>query len=284
MTSTLISVLISLAASGPPAKPLATAKYRLGAGDLWFSGATLVAQSSVGDGEQTWRLPDLKERHFRPQVAGKAVLGVVADCVEVDGVSFVPVDKGVLLTRGALRAFRRGGSMPAVSPDGKRLAFVADDRVRLWRVHDAFKAWPAPSQRLEARCRRVPRTGIGPRPFEPEPRTGNAPTAAKEQMATPPVRKIVGQVKLLGKPNTVLKRRIRAFKACYERVLKERPQVAGTLTLSFVVGDAGRVTQVRVTENKTGDDDLGQCVRKKIAAFRFAPGLGELTAKMAFLL
>lgn len=64
---------------------------------------------------------------------------------------------------------------------------------------------------------------------------------------------------------------------CYESRLKERPQLAGDMVITFVVS-AGRVTESRVTLNTTGDEALAACVASRVSDWRFGERVsGELT-------
>lgn len=70
----------------------------------------------------------------------------------------------------------------------------------------------------------------------------------------------------------MIKARIGAIRACYERELKRNPTLAGKVTIQFTIEERGNVSGVKVTENSTGDSAVGQCVANAIQRFRFVPG------------
>jgi TonB family protein len=70
----------------------------------------------------------------------------------------------------------------------------------------------------------------------------------------------------------MIKRRIGAIKACYERELRRNPTLAGKVTIEFTIQPRGNVTGVKVTANTTGDGAVGKCVANAVARFRFNPG------------
>jgi TonB family protein len=69
-----------------------------------------------------------------------------------------------------------------------------------------------------------------------------------------------------------IKARLGAIKACYERELKRNPTLAGKVTIQFTIEEQGTVSGVKVTENSTGEDAVGQCVANAVQRFRFTPG------------
>jgi TonB family protein len=70
----------------------------------------------------------------------------------------------------------------------------------------------------------------------------------------------------------MIKTRIGAIRACYERELKRNPSLAGKVTIQFTIEERGNVSGVKVAENTTGDTAVGQCVANAIQRFRFNPG------------
>jgi TonB family protein len=70
----------------------------------------------------------------------------------------------------------------------------------------------------------------------------------------------------------MIKQRIGAIRACYERELKQNPTLAGKVTIQFTIEQQGNVSGVKVNENSTGSDAVGQCVANAIQRFRFNPG------------
>jgi TonB family protein len=69
-----------------------------------------------------------------------------------------------------------------------------------------------------------------------------------------------------------IKTRIRAIQSCYELELRRNPTLAGKVTVQFSIQTQGNVTDVKVTNNSTGDDAVANCVANTIGRFRFNPG------------
>jgi TonB family protein len=70
----------------------------------------------------------------------------------------------------------------------------------------------------------------------------------------------------------MIKKRIGAIRACYEKELKRNPTLAGKVTIEFTIQPQGNVTGVKVAQNTTGDDNVGTCVKNAVGGFRFSPG------------
>lgn len=66
--------------------------------------------------------------------------------------------------------------------------------------------------------------------------------------------------------NRVFQRRQAAFRACYECRLKVNASVSGKIVITFTLGLQGRITNIKVTSNSTGDSALGSCVIGKVRA------------------
>ena len=69
-----------------------------------------------------------------------------------------------------------------------------------------------------------------------------------------------------------IKARLGAIKGCYERELKRNPTLAGKVTVEFTIEVRGNVSGVKIKENSTGSDAVGQCVAAAVERFRFNPG------------
>lgn len=70
----------------------------------------------------------------------------------------------------------------------------------------------------------------------------------------------------------MIKKRIGAIRACYERELKRNPTLAGKVTIEFTIQPQGNVTGAKVAANTTNDDNVGACVKNAVGGFRFNPG------------
>jgi TonB family protein len=111
--------------------------------------------------------------------------------------------------------------------------------------------------------------------------TGKVKSAAKKKKKERKVklrvslkggRKSGGMGKLSGSAVTsVFKRRASAFRSCYESRLKVNPNISGKVTIRFTIGSAGRITNISVAKNTTGDKAVGRCIVGKVRGWRFSP-------------
>jgi TonB family protein len=84
---------------------------------------------------------------------------------------------------------------------------------------------------------------------------------------------------------SVFSRRKGAIKSCYERALKSNPNVKGKVTIKFTIGPAGRITDISVAANTTGDGEIGDCIIEKVRGWKFdPPSGGSVTFSYPFLL
>jgi hypothetical protein len=67
---------------------------------------------------------------------------------------------------------------------------------------------------------------------------------------------------------SVVRRHSGQVKACYEERLEERPGLAGRLAVDVKI-QQGRVVEVSVAEDTTGDERLARCVVRRIKRWRF---------------
>ena len=83
----------------------------------------------------------------------------------------------------------------------------------------------------------------------------------------------------------VFKKRMKAIRYCYEKALKRNDSLKGKVKIKFTIGPAGRVTDIKVTKNSTGDGSVGDCIKKKVKSWRFPkPEGGSVTVSYPFLL
>jgi TonB family protein len=76
----------------------------------------------------------------------------------------------------------------------------------------------------------------------------------------------------------VIRRRLGGIKHCYEKRLKRNPDLKGKIVVRFVIHAGGRVIEVEVVENTTGDRELGQCIAARVKSVRFPPAEGGETS------
>jgi TonB family protein len=70
--------------------------------------------------------------------------------------------------------------------------------------------------------------------------------------------------------------RAAAIRACYEMQLQIKPDLAGKVTLQWVIDLMGRVNGVKVVENSTGSGQLDQCMTKIVSKIHFQPPQGGM--------
>jgi hypothetical protein len=69
----------------------------------------------------------------------------------------------------------------------------------------------------------------------------------------------------------VMRRYLGRIKACYERDLKNSPQLQGKIKVKFRVGAGGEVASAATLENTTGSTSLATCIVNRIRRIRFPP-------------
>lgn len=69
----------------------------------------------------------------------------------------------------------------------------------------------------------------------------------------------------------------RSIHACYNGAIKRNKDAKGKIEISWEINDAGKVPKSSVWSNNTGDEELAQCVRKRLSLLKYpAPPKGEL--------
>ncbi len=68
----------------------------------------------------------------------------------------------------------------------------------------------------------------------------------------------------------MIRTRMSAIQACYERELRQNPTLRGRVAVSMTVQESGSVSGVRAAENTTGSDAVGSCVVRVVQGFRFS--------------
>ena len=83
----------------------------------------------------------------------------------------------------------------------------------------------------------------------------------------------------------VMRRRLGGIKRCYEKRLKRNPDLRGKVVIRFVIHQGGKIIEVEVVENTTGDPELAACIRARVAAIRFgSTDGGETVVVYPFIL
>ena len=89
----------------------------------------------------------------------------------------------------------------------------------------------------------------------------------KAMLDTGPVE--IGSSEDAASVKSVMKRYHGRVKACYERELKGNPDLAGKVSVSWVIGTDGRAVDTAIVQNLTGNSALGDCIMKEINRIRF---------------
>ncbi len=96
----------------------------------------------------------------------------------------------------------------------------------------------------------------------------------KAQVAPKPVLE-QGAVELssgnAGDVRSQMKRYLPRIKACYERELRGEPDLAGKVTVSWIIGGSGRAEDTAVEANSTGNGALASCIVREINKIKFKP-------------
>lgn len=88
-------------------------------------------------------------------------------------------------------------------------------------------------------------------------------------------------------PRDVIRRRIRLHRSevahCYQRELNGRPDLAGRVTIRFIIGQEGAVTAASVANSTLESASVGQCVAEVMRRITFpSPGTGVVVVTYPF--
>jgi TonB family protein len=83
----------------------------------------------------------------------------------------------------------------------------------------------------------------------------------------------------------IFRNRQSAYRSCYEARLRVKPDLEGKITISVTISPAGTVMNASVTENSTGDAEVGECIIQRVRTWRFPqPEGGEVTFTYSMVL
>lgn len=84
--------------------------------------------------------------------------------------------------------------------------------------------------------------------------------------------------------SSVVRRRSRAIKNCYEKRLKLNNKLKGKVKVRFTIEQSGRARKVSVVSDSTGDPAVGKCIASQIKRWRFPkPDGGSVTVAFPFV-
>ena len=67
----------------------------------------------------------------------------------------------------------------------------------------------------------------------------------------------------------VVRAGLREVRSCYERELNKKRSIAGKVVIEWLIGEQGRVLKTKTVSNTTRATRLANCVRRRIASWRF---------------
>ena len=83
---------------------------------------------------------------------------------------------------------------------------------------------------------------------------------------------------------SVTKRKQAGIQSCYERRLKQNPNLKGKVKVQITIMPSGRTSDVSVIEDTIGDSAVGVCIVNEILRWRFPkPEGGEVTVAVPFI-
>lgn len=83
----------------------------------------------------------------------------------------------------------------------------------------------------------------------------------------------------------VVREHLGEIRGCYEEGLARRPDLAGRVTVRWVIGADGHVTGATITQSTLGDSAVEQCIATKITSWTFPlSGTGAITVTYPFAL
>ncbi|MCK6526707.1 TonB family protein [Myxococcota bacterium] len=97
-----------------------------------------------------------------------------------------------------------------------------------------------------------------------------------------------GDADVLGAPSdaknirAVVQRKLPQIKACYDEQLKGNPDLEGKVVVFWVIRGSGKVGEVRVQENTTGNKDMEECIIRRIRRWEFNPTEDEQDAEVTY--
>lgn len=82
----------------------------------------------------------------------------------------------------------------------------------------------------------------------------------------------------------VVRARLRSIQDCYEKELKRNSSLAGKIEVEFTIGEGGDVEEARVSSNKMGSAEVGDCIVSRVRRWKFPqPKGGSVTVNYPFI-
>ena len=80
----------------------------------------------------------------------------------------------------------------------------------------------------------------------------------------------------------VLRRGMRALKACYQRALKRNPKLNGKISVILTINATGKVSRVEIDKDTVGDGAVTSCIKSFAKRWRFPPPDDGSEAEVSF--
>ncbi len=82
----------------------------------------------------------------------------------------------------------------------------------------------------------------------------------------------------------VVKSKISGIKYCYEKELKNNPNLAGKVVVNFTIGATGDVTAYKVENSTIGNAEVEQCILRMVRRWKFPqPSGGDVNVSYPFI-
>ena len=85
-----------------------------------------------------------------------------------------------------------------------------------------------------------------------------------------------------GEIKSVMMENLGRVRFCYEKALKENPDLKGEISVDFVIGRDGRVESAEVGESSLDHPEMEACVLEKVSGFEFPEPKGEGTVSVTY--
>lgn len=82
----------------------------------------------------------------------------------------------------------------------------------------------------------------------------------------------------------VVRARLRSIQDCYEAALKRDASLSGKIEVEFTIAESGNVDEARVSSNKMGSAEVGDCIVSRVRRWKFPqPKGGSVTVNYPFI-
>jgi len=79
-----------------------------------------------------------------------------------------------------------------------------------------------------------------------------------------------------------IRKQLAKIRWCYQKAFNKNPELAGKLTVSFIISPTGSVMKAKVAQSTLSDADLEKCIERKILTWRFPAPQGGGVVKINY--